>query len=240
MFATYDLCVRGGWTNYLVDILVLIVLVGFSMVCAKRGFIECFFDFVSTIAAILVALLLAKVFLSVTNGLFGLQDLISSGFEKAFLKIKGFNIDISAGGLEAELAQKNLPKFLVDLIVDTFGDKDLAVGTTLAAVVGGTLGSLALTFITWILLYFGTRFLLTLVKKILNALANKITLISRVNTVLGAMVGLVQALFYVYAALAILALFPSEGITAYFNDGLFVKWLYNRNLLNIILGWLIA
>jgi hypothetical protein len=44
----------------------------------------------------------------------------------------------------------------------------------------------------------------------------------------------------VYAALAILALFPSEGITAYFNDGLFVKWLYNRNLLNIILGWLIA
>ena len=46
MFGVYGLC-AAKLTNYLVDIIVVVVLVGFALVCARKGFIECFFNFIS-------------------------------------------------------------------------------------------------------------------------------------------------------------------------------------------------
>lgn len=233
------ICARS-WTNYLVDVLVVIALVVFSLICAKKGFIECFFGFVSVIAAFAAAVLFTKLFIEITGGLFGLQDVFAGSFEKAMLKIEGFGIDVSSAALEELLIEKNLPKFLATQIVDTFGDSTIAPGTTLAALVGQTLSRYLITLIAFVILFFIARFLMFLLKKMLKMLAAKISLLSAANTLLGAFVGLVEGLLAVSAVLSVLALIPIDSITVYLNNSFVAGWLYNNNLINVIIGWIVS
>ncbi len=229
----------AGFANYLVDIIVVLILVGFTLVCARRGFIDCFFEFVSTIAAFLFALLLTKVIVSATGGLFGLQDVMAKSLEGSFLKIKGFDTELSEVGMEAALEAKNIPGFLVRLIVKTFGDSTLPAGTTIATVAGGSLARLATMLIVFALLYALVWFVFFLLRKILNALAEKITLVHRVNSILGGVAGFIEGILIVYGVLALISLIPSDGMMTYFNNSIVVGFLYNNNLLSIMLGWFI-
>lgn len=239
MFTIYGLC-SITWTNYLLDIVVIAALVFSAVWCGKKGLIECFFGVVSTLVALVAATLLTKAIMELTGGLFGLQDVLSGSFENAFLKIKGFNTDISNEGLTAVLAEKNLPKFLIDLILDNFGNKEIEVGTTLALVVGATFSKLCITFLTWAILYGIAWLVMWFIKAILKAMAKKITLIGKIDTVLGCVSGLIVGMLVVYLVLAILALIPSEAITNYLDNSLFVGALYNNNLIHKIIGWMAA
>ncbi|MBO4939818.1 MAG: CvpA family protein [Clostridia bacterium] len=239
MFYINGLC-AANWTNYLVDVLVLVGIGVLTYLCAKRGFIDCFLSFVSIIAAFVVAALFSKLFISATGGLFGLQDAMTGTFETALKGIEGFNLDISNEGIAATLAEKNLPAFLVDLVIENFGNTEIAVGTTLAMLVGQTFSRLLISLIAFVVLFFAVRFAMFLLKKILTALAAKIVLIGKVNMLLGALVGLIEGLLILSAVLGVLALIPVPAITAYMNDCLLVGWLYNNNIINMILGWIIS
>ena len=78
------------WTNYVVDLIVILFLVGFAIVCAKKGFIECLFGFLSTVVALVAASILAKVIVDATNGWFGVQNWLADILTTAFNKISGF------------------------------------------------------------------------------------------------------------------------------------------------------
>lgn len=229
----------AGFSNYLVDIIVLLVLAGFVFVCARRGFIDCFFEFITTIIAFLAALLFTKAVVLATGGLFGLQDVMANSLEGAFVKINGFDTEISAVGMEAALEAKNVPGFLVRLIVNTFGNDTLPLGTTIATVAGGAVARLATMLIVFAILYAIVWSVLFFVRKILNALAKKITLVSRVNTILGGVAGFIEGILIIYAVLSVLSLIPSEGIMTYLNNSIIIGFLYNHNLINIMLGWFI-
>ncbi len=226
------------WTNYIVDLILVAVLVGFALVCAKKGFIECFFSFVSVIAALLAAILLSKIFISILDNWFNITGLFTNMFQSALLKIEGFDIDISVGGLTAALADKNLPKFLIDLVVDNFGNENIAAGTTLALLVGETLSKLVVSAIAFVVLFIGAKFLMKFLKKILKFMASKIKILGAVDQLLGAAVGLIEGLLVVSAVLGILAVVPSEVITSYVSNSIVAGWLYNYNILNVILGWI--
>ncbi len=228
------------WTNYLLDFAVIAILVFAAWFCGKKGFIECFFGIVSVAAALLVGILLTKLVVTLTGGLFGLQDSLNTSFQMAFSKIDGFATDISNQGITAALAEKNLPNFLVDLIVENFGNESIAQGTTLAMLAGDTLSGVCINFIAWILLVGMTWGLMWLLKKILKKIAKKIKLVNRIDVLLGNVVGLFFGVLAVSVVLGILALIPSEGITTYLNNSLFVGAMYNNNLLNTLLGWMIS
>ena len=230
----------AGWTNWLIDVLLVLGVGIFAYICAKRGFIECFFGFVSVIAAFAAAILFSKIFISVTGGLFGLQDAMTGMFESALLKVEGFSLDISNEGLAAAFAKENLPAFLSDIIIERIGDPNVAAGTTLAMLAGQTLSRLVISFVAFAAVFFGVRFLMFLLKKILNAVAAKINLVCKVNLILGGAVGVVEALLVISAVLGVLALIPIPAMTSYISDSLILGFLYNHNLINIILGWIIA
>lgn len=238
MFMLHTLC--AGFANYLADIIVVLVLAGFVIICARRGFIDCFFGFVSTMVAFLAALLFTKAVVSMTNGLFGLQGLLSGSLENALLKIKGFDTELSASGMEASLQASKLPQFLIRLIVDMFGDETLPVGTTIATVSGGALAQLATMLIAFVALYVLVRVILFFLRKLFGSLAKKITLVHNVNALLGGVAGLIEGLLIVYAVLALLSLIPSEAVMTYLDGSLLVGFLYNHNLIHILLGWLIV
>ena len=58
---------------YIIDALVVIVVLIFAVKGAKKGFVDCLFGIISTLGAIVIALLFTKAFLGLTGGLFGLQ-----------------------------------------------------------------------------------------------------------------------------------------------------------------------
>ena len=65
-----------SWIHYALDGVVLLLILIFAAKAAKKGFVKCFFKFISTIIAIVVAFLFMNAVLEWTNGLFGLQDII--------------------------------------------------------------------------------------------------------------------------------------------------------------------
>ena len=75
-----------------------------------------------------------------------------------------------------------------------------------------------------------------LLKGLLNTIAEKIPLVKGVDTLLGAVVGLLQAALIVCGILALLASFPNENVAAYLSKTLFVGELYVHNPLVTILS----
>ena len=107
---------NASWLHYAIDGVVILVAFIFAVKSAKKGFVDCFFGFVSTILAIIAAFTFMKGLLAWTDGLFGLQGAIENGLIGAFGKVKGFDVDVSAAGMEAALEDKNLPSFLINEI----------------------------------------------------------------------------------------------------------------------------
>lgn len=229
----------AAWTSFAVDGIIAFVLLAFALISAKKGFVECFFGFISTIAAIILAFSFMKPMIGWTGGLFGLQDKIGNGCISMFTKIEGFNIDISAAGLQTSLADKNLPQFLIDAIVKNFGNATLPAGTTLALLVGSTLGGYATNFLSWVLVFILAKLLLRLLKNIFSSIVESLPIIRSLNALLGLLVGLLQGLLIVCGVVAIFSLLPSENITTFFNQTVFVRWIYNHNPINIIIGWIL-
>ena len=59
--------------NYLLDGIVIIVLLIYTVSCTKKGFIECLFGLISTIVAFAAAYLFSNTLLELTDGFFGLM-----------------------------------------------------------------------------------------------------------------------------------------------------------------------
>ena len=229
----------ASWLYATLDIIVVAFFFAFAYSRAKRGFIDCFFGFISTITAILIAFLLMKGLVRWTNGLFGLEGVMQRGCETAFLKFKGFDADVSAQGVSEALSGK-LPKFLINAVVDSVGNSDLPVGTTLASVVGDALGGLGVTVVAWVLLFLATKFVLYLLRRFLTAIIERLPVVDKLNLILGMFVGLLQGFLIVCGVVALLALIPSQSITAFFNECVILKALYNDNPLHVMLGWIMA
>lgn len=228
-----------AWQNYVADIIVLIFILCFTIVCAKRGFIECFFGFISTAVAFFAAVMLAKTVLELTGGLFGLRGLLDKNLTQWFGKFDGFTADISESGAEAALQDKNLPAIIARLVLKNTGSAELPAGTTLAMLLGSNSARLICLLVCGIVLFVLCKLVLSLLRKTLNAIADKISLLDAVNSLLGAIVGLAQGLLIVCLIIAILTLFPSQAITNYFANTLFVGALYNYNPLVTVLSWFI-
>lgn len=226
------------WYHWLGDLIVLVFIVVFAIVCAKRGFIDCFFSFVSTILSLVVAFSLVKSVLGWTNGLFGLQGLLDEKLIAAFSKMTGFNEDISAQGVESALQSGNVdvPAILGRLILNGVGQGDVEVGTTLGMLCGSAVSQLACTLLCGVALYFLTQLILLLLKGILNGIANSITAVESVNTTLGALVGIVESVLLVCVVLSVLTLFPSVTISNYLNTSILLGFLYNHNPLVLLLS----
>ena len=219
----------ASFSNYILDILVIVGIFIYALICAKRGFINCFFGFVSSIACFFIAILLARGFSELTGGLFGLQDVFTESFTDFFSGFEGFDVSLSGMDADKVLSNATLPSIIASLVLKKYTGETFAEGTTLATAVGASVAELAITVISGILLYILCRIGFHFLRKLVDAIVSKITLIDKVNTLLGAIVGLVEGLFILCAVLAILTIIPSEGLLTYLNDSLFLGALYNHN-----------
>ena len=206
--------------------------------CAKRGFIDCFVGAVSTILALIVAISFAKIFVSMTDGLFGLADIIQGKLEESFAKVEGFTADVSSSGVDQALKEQNVSVILARLVMKLSKQDSVEAGTTIAMLLGKATSGLAVNLISGVILFILTKIVIWFLGGILNMLAENIHLVNGVNILLGAIVGILEALLIVCTILAVLTIFPSanEKIAPFLSETLFVGSLYENNPLVSILG----
>ncbi len=227
------------WASHIADIIAVGLLLIMTLIGAKKGFIKSFFGMISTIGALIVAILFAKRVLAWTDGLFGLQDFFDGKLSHAFSKLNGFDADVSAGGVDAALENKNMPALIARLVMKFADTKELAAGTTLAQVVGETLSRLACIAITAVLLFIVVKILLSIVKRILDRWANGTKTASGLNTFGGAVFGLVKGLMIICLLLFIVTLIPTNFISNYIEKTVTLETLYNYNPWVWLLGLLL-
>lgn len=225
------------WTNYLVDAVLVLVLLGYVVYCAKRGFIDCFFGFFSTIIALLVAIFLAKAFVNLTGGLFGLRKALDKNFTDAFMKVKGFDSHFVGEGTGEMLKSKNVPAILVQLVLKM--TKSAQEGTVLAVALGDVTSSLATTIIGGVLIFIVAKLLLRLAKGLLGKIADSLKIIGAANTLLGAVVGGLGFTLLVSFILSVLAVIPVQAINNTLNNSLLVGFIYKHNPIIWLLGLLL-
>lgn len=231
------LCAKTG--NIIADILVCIVVLIFALVAMERGFVDCLFSLISTLLAIILAFILVKPFLTWTNGLFGLAGALEKGCTNFFSKIKGFDLDISSAGIQALLEEKKLPKFLIESVLDGVGNSSLPAGTTIAMILGQRMSGFAMTLLGFVVLFFLVKLLLFLTRGILSSIIERLPVVNSVNRILGFTVGLLQGFLIVSAVIAVFAIIPWGTMNAFFNDCLFIGWLYNHNPIHFVFSWII-
>ena len=221
---------------YLLDIVFFLALAIFAFLDAKKGFIGCFFSFVSTTAAIIVALIFAGVAQKITFGLFGLEKVLAGGLNQALSGIDSMNVDLSQGFDASILSMVSLPSFVENKVLRVINESigTFPAGTMLYTEVANVLAQFVVLFICAVLLFLATKLLMLLTKKLLMNVADSMGVVRKLNRVLGMCVGLLKVMGITCAVLAVLALLPGEGITNFFNETMILSFLYNHNPIHII------
>ncbi len=220
-------------TAYVVDIVVVAVAFIFMMVCSRKGFVNCVFGLLASVVAIVAAICFASVVVEATGGLFGLQEQFVASFTSSFSSIEGFNVVVEADANLAELfAAQDMSAILANLIATNF--VEVPEGYTLGMLAGETVGGYAALLISGVVLYVIFRLCLSIVKKLFNFITSGTGLLGALNTVLGACVGLLEALIIASVAVAVCAMFPS--LMEYMNSSVILTWIYNNNPLMWLLS----
>lgn len=225
--------------EYIADIVVLVAIMVWAFVDAKRGFINCFFSFVSAIVCALVVLFLSKPVLTWTDGLFGLEGWMQNGLGEWLSGIKPFNLDISMEGWQAKFDEMSLPSFLQTAVLAEIEPLagNIPAGTMLGQYVGQAIGSFLALAICALALFIVTKLIMRLLRGVLNGIAESSPFIEKINRLGGLLAGTFKAFALLCVVLGVLSLFASEGITNFFDNTLCLKGLYHNNPLMTVFAW---
>lgn len=234
MNALYALCAVPA--GYIMDAVLLLALLIFALICKKRGFINMIFQFASGFFALILALALAKTFVSLTGGLFGLLDSLTESMTESFSKLPGFSTDTTGQDVSSLMEVSALPSILITLALKKVTDGVLAPGQTVGMLLGSTVAELLCNLIATAALFLIIKISFKFLRKLFTAIINKIGILGRLNRILGMLLGIIEFLFIVSLILSVLAMIPSANMMNFFNSSIVLRLLYNCNPIVWMLG----
>ena len=218
------------------DLAVLAVIQIYAIKSWKKGFVSCFFSFVSGVAALVLAFVLAAPLMRLTNGWFGIQNAITDPIVATFAKMPGFNIDVSSASLEILMEGKTLPAFIKNAVIAA-GVEGVPQGTTLAMIVGGKIGEFATTLVSFAIVFAFLKIGIRIIARIVGGIIPTLPVIGKLDGLLGLALGLVEGFLLVSLVVAVFAVLPFNATAQFFEQTLFLKWLYNKNLIHVVFSW---
>ena len=228
--------------EYIADIVFLVGLAIWAIMDGKKGFITCFFSFVSAIACAIGVLFLSAPLLKLTGGLFGIEAAMQGGIGDWLSTIRPFDLDISTEGWRATLDTMELPAFLKEAVLEEIAAYvgEIPAGTRLGQYVGIAIGSFLATVLCGALMFVLIKLLMLLLRGVLNKVANSSAFIAKINVLGGILAGSFKTIAVVSILLALLSLIPVEWMTTFFNNTLILKGMYNNNPILTVFSWFIV
>ena len=225
--------------EYIFDIALIVGIMIWAFADGKKGFINCFFSFITAIVCAFAVMFLSGPILRLTGGLFGLEGSIQKGLGGWLSGIPMGNLDVSVDGWRAQLDTMALPQFMKEAVLEEIEGVvgGVPAGTLLGEYLGDVIGSFLSVVICSVFVFIGTKLLMGLAKGILNRIARASKVISKVNVLGGMLAGIFKSFALVCIVLAILSVIPAESISSFFNNTLILKGLYNNNPLMLVFSW---
>lgn len=214
--------------HVIADILFLVVGVGLVLVCAKRGFLKSAIHFLKTVLAFVFAYLFGS-----KLGQFLCDKFIAAPVrEWVYGKLEGLYTQ-AASSVNADAIAAEFPDFLLsdeikanlsaaegsgEELLNTMTD---SIATPAATVISNILGYIGVFVISLVLLWVAAI--------ILTKLVERITFLHRINTALGAVLGLLIAVTLLFVAASVIKFISAES--ELYTESVIVKFFGNSALL---------
>jgi uncharacterized membrane protein required for colicin V production len=247
--------------NFVIDAIILIIFVLILWIAARRGFIKSFMSLISTVASGIIAYAFTPWLANIINEKFMLGKIS----DDIATTLQGFSLDVGAGSglfnldkLAETILGNNAPDNLMDMLtryrtnLSDFIDRIRGLTGVTKETVDGVADSVAnktsfslSSIIAFIALFIGAFLVLKLITWILNTIF-KAPVLSTANKIFGFLLGVVEgALVAWLLAILLVALMnnlaivaPSVFGTFKLEDTFICKFLYEHNLLKMIISLL--
>ena len=220
----------------LVDIIIVVIVLGFILVGWRRGFLLSVYALFSMIIAIVLACVLTPV---VSSGLekTGIPDKletkISSYVETELTDKFGANADVSAEEAADELP---LPGFLAGKIAD---DIKAGADAPIKSISRRKSAEFICSIIAFILVFFIVVAIMTILKSILK-LATKLPVLKQADAVGGVLIGFAEGVVFLCVLALLLSVFSSaqsmQGIVSAVEKSHIAKFIYENNFIGKIIS----
>ena len=209
----------------ILDLIVLILLLLFAAVGAKKGLTVCLVNIFSLIIALVLAFLLCRSVGDVVIKNTSLDDNIQNTI------YDNLNVNI---GESLDVNNSNLPDNMKNYINETIKN---ANSTKEEAIQGLSekITKQVIYVICFIAIFFIVRILLVVVK-ILSNIINKLPVLSQIDKLGGAICGFLEGAIVIYAALTIISMaaptINNQKFSSYIEDSYIAKQIYNNNFIS--------
>ena len=214
--------------HVIADILFLVVGVGLVLVCAKRGFLKSAIHFLKTVLAFVFAYLFGS-----KLGQFLCDKFIAAPVrEWVYGKLEGLYTQ-AASSVNADAIAAEFPDFLLSNEIKANLSAAEGSGEELLNTMTDSIATPAATVISNILGYIGvfviSLVLLWVAAIVLTKLVERITFLHRINTALGAVLGLLIAVTLLFVAASVIKFISAES--ELYTESVIVKFFGNSALL---------
>lgn len=228
--------------EYIADIAFILVMLIWAIVDGKKGFINCFFSFVTAVVCALAVLFLSAPVLKWTGGLFGLETIMQDGLGGWLSTIKPFDLDVSMEGWQTKLEEMALPQFLVDAVLAEIESVvgGIPEGTLLGVYLGQVVGSFLATIICAIAVFLIVKLIMLLLRGLLNKVVRSCKFFEKINVLGGIVAGAFKGFAVMCILLALLSLITVPEIPAFFDKTLILSGLYHNNPVLVVFSWFVV
>lgn len=197
-----------------VDIIIILIILGFVFIGIKKGLISCIIDICSVVIALVLALILCR---PITNVVIN-----NTNFDENLKETIVENIPLNDVNFRVD-ENSNLPKPVVEYIngitKNVGSSKDEAI-----EVISKELTNGIITVIVFIAIFIIVRIIFAIIK-IVSKLIDKIPGLNEVNKIGGGICGAIEGIIIVYAIFAVISM-----ISPILADTNILQYVYKSNI----------
>ncbi len=225
------------------DIILILLLLLFAGMGMKKGFMKTMLSFAGIILSLIIAVFLTNSFAGMLEGT-GIHDFIIKSSSGMLDGVGGFMAtEIPSYEVLYEALSASMPDFIAKMLADSAA---ALIGTsanmTIAELLTPTLASFFLHIASFFILFVGS-FIITLIVKAIVSAITSLPIISTVDKLLGFVLGLVKGILFISAVMLLLSFMGNIGfvetINTYIMDSFLASYMYNNNILLIIVDFVI-
>lgn len=205
-----------------VDIVILAIVLIFIIIGCVKGFVFSILSIFSSTVNLFIALFLTTPVSRLLNSIFNLETSLSNHFANNLSSMKGFDIELSSFGSQAELSShvsetinnSSLSGFIKGLLNNTVHittDNVQGTNVTLNNIISSSFATFLTLVISFVIIFALIYLILWIVSKI-SKKAHQIADIKLTDRILGIVFGFIKGFIVVVFIFAVLSLFNENGV----------------------------